>query len=70
MGVKKFAYDIWGDPVNSASRMESRGEVGKINSSGSTYELVKEHFPCAHRGKIQVKGKGEIDMYFVERGTA
>ena len=65
VGVKKFAYDIWGDTVNLASRMESSGEPGKINISGSTYELVKNDFTCIHRGKIQAKNKGEVDMYFV-----
>lgn len=66
VGDKKFAYDIWGDTVNLASRMESSGEAGKVNISGSTYELVKDKFKCMHRGKIQAKNKGEIDMYFVE----
>jgi len=66
VGVKKFAYDIWGDTVNIASRMESSGEAGKVNISGSTYELVKDKFTCIHRGKILAKNKGEIDMYFVE----
>jgi len=66
VGKKKFAYDIWGDTVNIASRMESSGEPGKINISGSTYELVKDKFECTYRGKIQAKNKGEIDMYFVE----
>ena len=66
VGVKKFAYDIWGDTVNIASRMESSGEVGKVNISGSTYEIVKNKFNCVHRGKILAKNKGEIDMYFVE----
>ncbi len=65
VGVKKFAYDIWGDTVNLASRMESSGEAGKVNISGSTYELVKDKFTCTHRGKIQTKNKGEVDMYFV-----
>lgn len=65
VGVKKFAYDIWGDTVNIASRMESSGEVGKINISGTTFALVKEEFDCQHRGKIKAKNKGEIDMYFV-----
>lgn len=65
VGVKKFAYDIWGDTVNTASRMESSGEVGQVNISGTTYELVKDKFTCTHRGKITAKGKGEIDMYFV-----
>lgn len=66
VGFKKFAYDIWGDTVNVASRMESSGEIGKVNISGTTYELVKSRFDCRHRGKIQAKNKGEIDMYFVE----
>lgn len=65
VGVKKFAYDIWGDTVNTASRMESSGEVGKVNISGTTYALVKDKFNCAYRGKIAAKNKGEIDMYFV-----
>src|SRR6185295_16220593 len=66
VGFKKFAYDIWGDTVNIASRMESSGEAGKVNISGSTYELVKGKFNCRHRGKIHAKNKGEVDMYFVE----
>ncbi len=66
VGIRKFAYDIWGDTVNTASRMESSGEVGKVNISGSTYELVKDKFNCTYRGKVLAKNKGEIDMYFVE----
>jgi class 3 adenylate cyclase len=66
VGIRKFAYDIWGDTVNIASRMESSGEPGKVNISGSVYELVKDKFICTYRGKVQAKGKGEIDMYFVE----
>ncbi|MBK9318002.1 MAG: hypothetical protein IPM91_03640 [Bacteroidetes bacterium] len=66
VGVKKYAYDIWGDTVNLAARMEQNSESGKINISGSTYELVKEKYNCVHRGKIQAKNKGEIEMYFVE----
>jgi len=65
VGQKKLSYDIWGDTVNTASRMESSGEAGKINISGTTYEFVKEFFICVHRGKMPVKYKGEIDMYFV-----
>ena len=65
VGVKKFAYDIWGDTVNIASRMESSGEIGKINISHSTYELVKDEFNFEHRGMISAKGKGKMDMYFV-----
>ncbi len=67
VGKKKFAYDIWGDTVNTAARMESSGEPGMVNISGATYNLVKDAFNCNHRGKIEAKNKGEIDMYFVER---
>ncbi|MCW3116047.1 MAG: hypothetical protein JWM28_129 [Chitinophagaceae bacterium] len=66
VGIKKFQYDIWGDTVNLAARMEQSGEPGKINISQHTYEVVKNQFRCAHRGKIGAKNKGEIDMYFVE----
>ncbi|MEO1513619.1 MAG: adenylate/guanylate cyclase domain-containing protein [Bacteroidota bacterium] len=66
VGSKKFAYDIWGDTVNLAARMESNGEVDRINISQSTYEEVKDAFECLYRGKIEVKNKGEIDMYFVQ----
>lgn len=66
VGKNKFAYDIWGDAVNTASRMESSGEPGKVNISGDTYELVKDQFNCVYRGKIKAKNKGDIDMYFVE----
>lgn len=69
VGVTKFQYDIWGDAVNTASRMENAGEVSKINISQSTYELIKEDpaFKFMSRGKINVKGKGDIEMYFVEK---
>jgi len=67
VGKNKFAYDIWGDAVNTASRMESSGIPGQVNISGTTYELIKERFLCTHRGKIQAKNKGEIDMYIVEK---
>lgn len=67
IGVKKFQYDIWGDTVNTASRMESNSEVGKINISGETFEFIKNdpEFSFVSRGKIPAKGKGEIEMYFV-----
>jgi len=67
VGKNKFAYDIWGDAVNTASRMESSGTPGKVNISGDTYELVKDLFTCTYRGKVQAKNKGEIDMYYVEK---
>ena len=65
VGQKKLSYDIWGDTVNTASRMESSGEAGRINISGTTYEFVKEFFICEFRGKMPVKYKGELEMYFV-----
>ncbi|MBK8228038.1 MAG: adenylate/guanylate cyclase domain-containing protein [Flavobacteriales bacterium] len=67
VGVKKFQYDIWGDTVNTASRMESSGEVGQVNISEATYALVKDApwLAFAPRGKVQAKGKGEMNMYFV-----
>jgi len=66
VGVKKFAYDIWGDTVNTASRMESSGEIGKVNISETTYGLVKDKFNCEFRAEVEVKGKGLVKMYFVE----
>jgi len=65
IGSKKFTYDIWGDSVNIASRMESSGEVDKINISENTYQFVKKYFDCTYRGKMPVKNKGNVDMYFV-----
>jgi class 3 adenylate cyclase len=69
VGLKKFTYDIWGDAVNLAARMEQHGEAGKINISESTYRLVKDKFICTPRGKIAAKNKGEVEMYFVESTT-
>ncbi len=66
VGVKKYAYDIWGDTVNTASRMESSSEPGKINISAVTYALVKHKFTCSYRGKIAAKNKGMLDMYFLD----
>ena len=66
VGQKKLSYDIWGDTVNTASRMESSGMPGKINISGVTYEYVKDFFICEYRGKMPVKYKGDLDMYFVK----
>jgi|GEM_PF-815701 len=65
VGIRKFAYDIWGDTVNTASRMENCGETEKVNVSGSTFEQIKDRFSCEYRGKVAAKHKGEIDMYFV-----
>lgn len=65
VGSKKFAYDIWGDTVNVASRMESNSEPSRINISENTYQLVKDHFDCEYRGEIDVKNKGMMKMYFV-----
>ncbi len=70
VGIKKFAYDIWGDTVNTASRMESSGVAGKINISSATYELVKDEFRCIPRGKVNAKGKGEIEMYFLAESAS
>jgi PAS domain S-box-containing protein len=67
VGKKRFAYDIWGDTVNIASRMEQSGHVGMVNISGVTYEYIREFFDCDYRGKIETKNLGKIDMYFVNR---
>lgn len=67
IGTKRIAYDIWGNTVNVANRMEMSGEPCKVNISGSTYDLVKPYFECTYRGKVPAKNKGEIDMYFVDR---
>lgn len=67
VGVKKFAYDIWGDVVNTAARMEQHSEPGKITISEATYTIVRDSFRCTPRGKLEVKGKGEMEMYFVEK---
>ena len=66
VGVIKFAYDIWGDTVNTAARMEENSEPGKVNISQTTYELVKDEFRCSYRGEIDAKNKGVMKMYFVD----
>lgn len=65
VGTKKFAYDIWGDTVNVASRMESNSEPGRINISENTYKLIKDKFDCEYRGEIKVKNHGTMEMYLV-----
>lgn len=67
LGHTKKIFDIWGDSVNTASRMESSGVPGEVNVSGDTYNKIADYFECEHRGKMPVKYKGEIDMYFVKR---
>lgn len=71
VGVKKFQYDIWGDTVNMASRMETNGEIGKVNISQYTYDLLKDdpEFRFEYRGKVEAKGKGAVDMWFVTQHT-
>jgi class 3 adenylate cyclase len=66
VGTKKFVFDIWGDAVNIASRMESSAEPGKINISESTYDLVKHKFKCEPRGAILTKNMGELKMYYIQ----
>jgi adenylate cyclase len=65
VGTKKFAYDIWGDTVNIASRMESNSAPGKINISENTFVIVKDSFDCEYRGEVEVKNRGMMKMYFV-----
>jgi class 3 adenylate cyclase len=67
IGKKRFAYDIWGDTVNLASRMETSGETGKVNISDATHSYIKNYISCNYRGKVPAKNLGEINMYFVER---
>ena len=65
IGKRKFVYDVWGDPVNVASRMESHGMSGTIQITRATYELIKEDFVCESRGTVDVKGKGEMEVFLV-----
>jgi class 3 adenylate cyclase len=66
VGDRKFAYDIWGDTVNTAARMESAAEVGRINISAATRQLLNGQFKYQSRGVMAVKGKGEMEMFWVE----
>ncbi len=65
VGIKKWQYDIWGDTVNIASRMESKSEPGRINISETTYLQIKDEFACEYRGEIEVKNRGPLKMYFI-----
>ena len=67
IGRKKFAYDLWGDAVNTASRMESHGEAGSVQITRNTYDLIKDDFVCEPRGTVNVKGKGEMEVWFVSQ---
>ena len=66
VGTSKFQYDIWGDTVNTASRMESHGEPNRIQIAEATYRLVKDDFATTLRGPIEVKGKGTLNTWFLE----
>lgn len=66
IGESKFSFDIWGDNVNTAARMESSSEPGKINISETTYQIIQKQVECTFRGKVEAKNKGEMNMYFVE----
>ena len=67
VGKSRCTFDLWGDTVNIANRMESSGDPGRINVSGITYDLVKDLYDFDYRGKLNIKGRGEIDMYFVNK---
>jgi guanylate cyclase len=66
IGRRKFHYDLWGDAVNTASRMESHGVPGKIQIARPTYDLINDDFVCVPRGSIEVKGKGQMETWFLE----
>lgn len=66
IGTKRIAYDIWGNTVNVAQRMEMASDCGKVNISGATFEYIKPYFDCTYRGKVAAKNKGEIDMYYID----
>jgi adenylate cyclase len=67
VGIRKFAYDIWGDTVNTASRMEHLLQPNQITISDDTFQFIKADFHCTSRGPMFVKGKGEMELYFLER---
>lgn len=70
IGTRKFIYDLWGDAVNTASRMESQGERGMIQITRATYDLIKDDYVCEPKGQVRVKGKGEMDVWHVTRARA
>jgi len=70
VGHKKFAYDIWGDTVNIASRLQTASEAGKINVSENTCMMVKDFFECHYRGEIEVKNRGILKMYYLNRPSS
>ena len=65
IGRKRFLYDLWGDTVNTASRMESQGTADRIQITRATYELLKDEFVCEYRGTVPVKGKGEMETWYL-----
>jgi len=70
IGRKRFLYDLWGDAVNTASRMESHGAPGRIQITRATYDLLAGEFECESRGTIFVKGKGEIEAWYLAGRSA
>jgi adenylate cyclase len=70
VGAQKFAFDIWGDTVNTAARIEQASEPGRVNLSQTAYNAVKTHLNCTYRGKLPAKNKGEIEMYFLDEQSA
>lgn len=70
IGTKKFQYDVWGDTVNTASRMESHGEPGRIQISDATHELIKDRFATTPRGPVEVKGKGTLETWWLQQVPA
>ena len=65
IGRHKFQYDLWGDSVNTASRMETQGVTGKKQITAATHEIIKDDFSCEHRGRVKIKGKGEMNTWFL-----
>jgi class 3 adenylate cyclase len=70
IGKVKKSFDLWGDTINIASRLEKESSVNKINISAYTFEKIRDTYECQYRGKIEIKGKGPLDMYFVNKKIA